>query len=93
MTLIQLAVLLLWLDASNVYHLLKPLYLASFTVDGIFPLPRDSTKELFLFVKAILLYFKVAGGLLNLPHMGQSMVSSALLILGRHLMLTWDSNQ
>jgi len=26
-------------------------------------------------------------------HMGQSMVSSALLILGRHLMLTWDSNQ
>jgi len=38
-------------------------------------------------------FTSMAGSLLNLPHMGQSMVSSALLILGRHLMLTWDSNQ
>lgn len=51
MTLVQLAVL--WLDASNVDQLLKPLYLASFTVDGNFPLLRGPTKELFLFVKAI----------------------------------------
>ena len=56
MTLIQLAVLLLWLDASNVYRLL---YLASFTVDGNFPLLRDSTKELFLFVKALLQWLEV----------------------------------